>query len=79
MKASSLLTPVVFLLLLTSALFALPQGAQPRPLKDEVAFYIDTYGEALPGQDPEVARAHSVFERVRAVADKTANACRNWS
>jgi tetratricopeptide (TPR) repeat protein len=71
MKASSLLTPVIFLLLLTSALFALPEArAQPRPLKDEVAFYIDTYGEVLPAQDPEVARAHRVFERVRAVADK---------
>ena len=71
MKASSLLTPVVFLLLLTSALFALPEArAQPRPLKNEVAFYIDTYGEVLPAQDPEVARAHRVFERVRAVAAK---------
>jgi Zn-dependent protease with chaperone function len=71
MKASSLLTPVVFLLLLISALFALPEArAQPRPLKDEVAFYIDTYGEVLPAQDPKVARAHRVFERVRAVADK---------
>src|ERR671923_1079275 len=71
MKASSLLTPVVFLLLLTSALFALPEArVQPRPLKNEVAFYIDTYGEVLPAQDPEVARAHRIFERVRAVADK---------
>jgi hypothetical protein len=25
----------------------------------------------LPAQDPEVARAHRVFERVRAVADKS--------
>jgi hypothetical protein len=61
-----------FLLLLLSALFALPEArAQPRPLKNEVAFYIDTYGKVLPGQDPEVARAHRVFERVRAVADKS--------
>jgi hypothetical protein len=72
MKASSLLTPVVFLLLLISALFALPEArAQPRSLKDEVAFYIDNYGEVLPAQDPEVARAHRVFEWVRAVADKS--------
>jgi tetratricopeptide (TPR) repeat protein len=62
---------VVFLLLLTSALFASPEArAQPRSLKNEVAFYIDTYGEVLPAQDPEVARAHRVFERMRAVADK---------
>jgi hypothetical protein len=69
---SSLLTPVVFLLLLISALFALPKArAQPRPPKNEVAFYINTYGKVLPAQEPEVARAYRVFERVRAVADKS--------
>jgi hypothetical protein len=37
-----------------------------------MAFYIDTYGKVLPrAQDPEVARAHRVFERVHAVADKS--------
>ncbi|MCP4935319.1 MAG: M48 family metalloprotease [bacterium] len=35
-----------------------------------VSFYIDSYGEVLPTIDSEVARAHRVFERVRAVADK---------
>jgi tetratricopeptide (TPR) repeat protein len=35
-----------------------------------VAFYIETYGQVLPQADPEVARVHRVFERVRAVADK---------
>jgi hypothetical protein len=64
-------TPFVLLLLLAGALFASPEAqAQSRPLKDEVAFYIDTYGEVLSAQDLEVARAHRVFERVRAVADK---------
>lgn len=39
-------------------------------LKNEVAFYITTYGQVSPERDPQVAVAHLVFERVRAVADK---------
>jgi len=38
--------------------------------RNEVAFYIATHGEVRPEQDPQVANAHRVFERVRAVADK---------
>ena len=38
--------------------------------RDEVDFYIATHGEVRAEQDPQVANAHRVFERVRAVADK---------
>lgn len=38
--------------------------------RNEVAFYIATYGEISVDQDPQVARAHRVFDRVRAAADK---------
>ncbi len=38
---------------------------------DSVSFYIETYGEILPIKDAKVQRAHRVFERVRAVADKS--------
>ena len=38
--------------------------------RDEVDFYIATHGEVRPEQDPQVANAHRVFARVRAVADK---------
>lgn len=44
--------------------------AAPNQPGNEAAFYIDTYGEVLPEQDPQVARAHQVFARVSAVADK---------
>jgi Putative Zn-dependent protease, contains TPR repeats len=70
MNTLSLPRPGVFLLLLASALFALPSAAEQQHAKNEVAFYIDTYGEVRLEQDPEVANAHRVFERVRAAADK---------
>lgn len=38
--------------------------------RNEVAFYIDIYGEVPAEEDPQVARAHQVFAHVRAVADK---------
>ncbi|MFH0342935.1 MAG: tetratricopeptide repeat protein [Chromatiales bacterium] len=38
--------------------------------RDEVDFYIATHGEVRSEQDPQVANAHRVFARVRAVADK---------
>jgi tetratricopeptide (TPR) repeat protein len=44
--------------------------AQPAQARDAVAFYIAIYGEVRPEQDPRVAMAHRVFERVRATADK---------
>ncbi len=40
--------------------------------KQEVAFYIETYGEIAPSQSPQVAAAHKIFKQVRAVADKNA-------
>jgi predicted Zn-dependent protease len=39
-------------------------------LSNEVAFYIDNYGELTEKQDPRVAEAHRVFKRVRSVADQ---------
>lgn len=45
--------------------------AQKHPT-DEIAFYIDTYGEIRPEVDSQVALAHKVFARVSAVADKNA-------
>ena len=39
-------------------------------LSNEVAFYIDNYGELTAKQDPRVAEAHRVFKRVRSVADQ---------
>jgi len=39
-------------------------------LNNEVAFYIDNYGELTIQQDPRVAEAQRVFKRVRAVADQ---------
>ncbi len=44
--------------------------AQAKHPGDTVSFYIEAYGEILPASDAEVAKAHQVFERVRAVADK---------
>jgi hypothetical protein len=61
------------LMLLASGLVqALPASAEPQSLRSEPAFYIETYGEVRPGQDPEVERAHRVFEKVRAAADLNA-------
>ena len=40
-------------------------------MTNEVAFYIDTYGEIIPEQDAQVARTHGIFERLSAVADKS--------
>ena len=39
-------------------------------LSNEVAFYIDSYGELTAQQDPRVAEAQRVFQRVRSVADR---------
>ena len=44
--------------------------AQKHPT-DEVAFYIDSYGEIDPKSDKQVALAHQVFAQVMAVADKS--------
>lgn len=60
------------LLLIGALLCALPSVALGQGhMRDEVDFYIETYGEVRAEQDAEVARAHSVFERVLAVADKS--------
>lgn len=56
--------------LLLPCLSLLSAEAQPAQARDAVAFYIATYGEVRPEQDPQVATAHRVFERVRATADK---------
>jgi Putative Zn-dependent protease, contains TPR repeats len=61
---------VVLLVLLASANFAAAE-VQPPQARDAVAFYIATYGEVGEAFDPQVKTAHRVFERVRAVADKT--------
>jgi hypothetical protein len=39
-------------------------------LNNEVAFYIDTYGELSAQQDPRVASAQRVFKKVLSVADR---------
>ncbi len=44
--------------------------AQKHPT-DEVAFYIDSYGQIDPKNDKQVALAHQIFARVMAVADKS--------
>lgn len=44
--------------------------ANPDAPRNQVSFYLATYGEVMPGEDVTVARAHRVFERVAAVADK---------
>lgn len=58
-------------LLLASLLGGLfPGGATASPHPgDQVAYYLATYGEVPATADPQVARAHAVFARVRAVAD----------
>lgn len=38
-------------------------------IKDEVGFYIATYGEIRPEQDPQVALTQRIFARVQAVAE----------
>lgn len=53
--------------LLTCPLFASASSKHPRNI---VAFYTDTYGELRPNNDPKIARAFQVFERVRDVADR---------
>lgn len=45
-------------------------GANADAPRNQVAFYVETYGEVTPGEDATVARAHKVFDRVAAVADK---------
>ncbi len=57
------------ILILLLALFSGMVQAQPR---NEVAFYIASYGEVRPDQNLQVARAHRVFQRVRRVADRNA-------
>jgi len=49
-----------------------PALAAPPSPRSEPAYYVDTYGEVRPQQDAEVARAHRVFEAVRAAADSSA-------
>ncbi len=39
-------------------------------LSNEIAFYIDSYGELTAQQDPRVATAQRIFKRVRLVADR---------
>lgn len=60
----------MLLLLIASTLPTASRAADASRLKSEPAFYIETYGEVQPESDAEVARAHRVFEAVRAVADK---------
>lgn len=57
-----------WVLLLTALMLPAIVLAKPQ-MKSEVAFYIDMYGEIIPQQDRQVARAHKIFERVSAVAD----------
>ncbi|MEN8133898.1 MAG: hypothetical protein ABFS45_27820 [Pseudomonadota bacterium] len=45
-------------------------NAIPEQPRNEVAFYVEAYGEVVPESDDKVALAHRVFQRVRAVADK---------
>ena len=47
-----------------------PAWVAAEHLGDQVAFYVAAYGEVPATADPQVARAHAVFARVQAVADK---------
>lgn len=60
----------VAMVLLLACVSSVSAQAQPAQARDAVAFYIATYGEVRPEQDPRVATAHRVFERMRAMADK---------
>lgn len=49
--------------------FALPAPAQDSP-RDSAAWWRSQYGEVTPKDDPLVARARKIFDRVMAAADK---------
>lgn len=59
---------ILLVIVINPHAFALESPKHPT---DEVAYYIDHYGEVLPETDPQVARAHKVFQQIRAVADKS--------
>jgi len=69
MNAPVQMTALALLLLVADVRLGFGQAQLPLA-RNEVAFYIATHGEVRPEQDPQVANAHRVFERVRAVADK---------
>jgi tetratricopeptide (TPR) repeat protein len=61
--------PLIATLILPTLPASAAQSAPTNP-RHRVAFYVEAYGKISPEQDKRVALAHSVFERVRAVADK---------
>ncbi|MGH8615484.1 MAG: tetratricopeptide repeat protein [Gammaproteobacteria bacterium] len=69
MNAPIRMTALALLLLVANVRLGFGQ-VQLSLARNEVAFYIATQGEVRPEQNPQVANAHRVFERVRAVADK---------
>jgi len=63
------MTALALLLLVADVRLAFAE-ARSSLARDEVDFYIATHREVRPEHDSQVANAHRVFERVRAVADK---------
>lgn len=61
-----LLVPIWMLFIATATALAGISG------RHQAAFYIETYGEIAPSQNPRAAAAHQVFQRVNAVADRNA-------
>ncbi|MGA8053075.1 MAG: M48 family metalloprotease [Burkholderiales bacterium] len=57
-------------LLLALVLCHIAVRAAPDSPRNQVAFYVETYGRVTPSEDPAVGWAYQVFERVVAVADK---------
>jgi len=62
------LVTILLLLCIATTSFASTNTASPRNL---AAFYTEAYGRLTPEQDKQVARAHRVFNRVLAVADRS--------
>ncbi|HFD12129.1 MAG TPA: hypothetical protein ENJ32_06645 [Crenotrichaceae bacterium] len=58
---------VRFILLLVALLIAFHANAA---INNEVAFYIDAYGELTAQQEPKVAEAQRIFKRLQSVADR---------
>lgn len=62
-------TSKLIYLLGLAAWLCTPTIGQAKHPKNEVAFYIELYGELTPEQNPYAAHAHRIYAKVRAVAD----------
>ena len=61
---------IIFSICLAAVLSASQTVMAKTYLADNIGYYITRYGDILPRQDDQIATAHRVFERVRAVANK---------